>query len=165
VIEGDQETALDAERIRAAGGHVVQINTGSGCHLDAGMVAAALREMDPPAGSLLMIENVGNLVCPALFNLGERGKIVIMSVTEGEERPVKYPHMFRASDLMVLNKVDLLPHVRFDVERSIASARRVNPRLSVLEVSATRGDGLGEWYAWLRSQAMEAHTKDGSALV
>jgi hydrogenase nickel incorporation protein HypB len=165
VIEGDQETALDAERIRAAGARVVQINTGSGCHLDADMVAAALRKMSPPAASLLMIENVGNLVCPALFNLGERGKVVIMSVTEGEDKPIKYPHMFRASDLMVLNKIDLLPHVRFDVERCVASARQVNPRLSIVQISATHGDGLGEWYAWLRSQVADADTKTESARV
>ncbi len=152
VIEGDQETALDAERIHATGCPVVQINTGSGCHLDAEMVAAGLRKIAPPTGSLLMIENVGNLVCPALFDLGERGKAVIMSVTEGEDKPLKYPHMFRASDVMVLNKIDLLPHVSFDVERCIASARQVNPRLVTLQVSATRGDGLADWYAWLRSQ-------------
>jgi hydrogenase nickel incorporation protein HypB len=148
VIEGDQETALDAERIRATGCAVVQINTGSGCHLDAEMVAGGLRKIAPAAGSLLMIENVGNLVCPALFDLGERGKAVIMSVTEGEEKPLKYPHMFRASDVMLLNKIDLLPHVSFDVERCIASARRVNPRLAIFQVSATRGDGLADWYAW-----------------
>jgi hydrogenase nickel incorporation protein HypB len=165
VIEGDQETALDADRIRAAGARVVQINTGSGCHLDADMVSAAIRRMNPPAGSLLMIENVGNLVCPALFNLGERGKVVIMSVTEGEDKPIKYQHMFRASDLMVLNKIDLLPHVRFDVERCVASVRQVNPQLSILQVSATRGDGLDEWYAWLRSQLAKADTKTESARV
>jgi hydrogenase nickel incorporation protein HypB len=152
VIEGDQETALDAERIRATGCPVVQINTGSGCHLDAEMVAAGLRKIAPAPGSLLMIENVGNLVCPALFDLGERGKAVIMSVTEGEDKPLKYPPMFRASDVMLLNKIDLLPHVSFDVERCIASARRVNPKLAIFQVSATRGDGLADWYAWLRSQ-------------
>jgi hydrogenase nickel incorporation protein HypB len=152
VIEGDQETALDAERIRATGCPVVQINTGSGCHLDAEMVAGGLRQIAPRLGSLLMIENVGNLVCPALFDLGERGKVVIVSVTEGEDKPLKYPQMFRASDLMVLNKIDLLPYVAFDVERCIASARQVNPRLSIVQVSATRGDGLADWYAWLRSQ-------------
>ena len=152
VIEGDQETTIDAERIRATGCPVVQINTGSGCHLDAEMVAVGLRKIAPREGSLLLIENVGNLVCPALFDLGERGKAVIMSVTEGEDKPLKYPHMFRASDLMLLNKIDLLPYVRFDVERCIAGAREVNPRLSILQVSATRGDGLPEWYAWLRAQ-------------
>ena len=153
VIEGDQETALDAERIRATGRPVVQINTGSGCHLDAEMVATALKKIAPAAGSVLLIENVGNLVCPALFDLGERGKVVIMSVTEGDDKPLKYPHMFRASDVMVLNKIDLLPHVSFDVGRCLASARRVNPRLAIFELSATRGDGLAGWYAWLRSRA------------
>jgi hydrogenase nickel incorporation protein HypB len=155
VIEGDQETALDAERIRATGCPVIQINTGSGCHLDAAMVASALRRMDPPSGSILMIENVGNLVCPALFDLGERGKAVIMSVTEGEDKPLKYPHMFRASRVLVLNKIDLLPYVGFDVERCVGWARQVNPRLSILQVSATHGDGLEQWYAWLRSQATD----------
>ena len=150
VIEGDQETALDAERIRATGCRVVQINTGSGCHLDAAMVAAALRQMDPPPSSLLMIENVGNLVCPALFDLGERGKVVIMSVTEGEDKPLKYAHMFRASQVMVLTKIDLLAHLRFDVDRCLDYARRVNPRLSILPLSATNGDGLKDWYGWLR---------------
>jgi len=153
VIEGDQETALDAERIRATGCPVVQINTGSGCHLDAAMVAAALKKIAPAPGSVLLIENVGNLVCPALFDLGERGKVVIMSVTEGDDKPLKYPHMFRASDVMVLNKIDLLPHVSFGVERCLASARRVNPRLVIFQLSATRGDGLAGWYAWLRSRA------------
>jgi len=152
VIEGDQETALDAERIRATGCPVLQINTGNGCHLDAEMVAAGLRTLAPPANSLLMIENVGNLVCPALFDLGERGKAVIVSVTEGEDKPLKYPHMFRASDVMLLNKIDLLPHVSFDVDRCVASARRVNPRVAIFPVSATRGDGLEDWYAWLREQ-------------
>jgi len=152
VIEGDQETSRDAERIRATGCHVVQINTGSGCHLDADMLSAGVAKLAPPSGSLLLIENVGNLVCPALFDLGERAKVVIMSVAEGEDKPVKYPHMFRASDVMVLNKLDLLPHVHFDVERCIAFARQVNPRLEVVSVSATRGDGLDRWYGWLRSQ-------------
>ena len=151
MIEGDQETALDAAN-PATGCPVLKINTGSGCHLDAEMVAAGLRKIAPPAGSLLMIENVGNLVCPALFDLGERGKAVIVSVTDGEDKPLKYPHMFRASDGMLLNEIDLLPHVSFDVDRCIAAARRVNPRLAMFPVSATRGDGLTDWYAWLRSQ-------------
>jgi hydrogenase nickel incorporation protein HypB len=151
VIEGDQATARDAERIRAAGARVVQINTGSGCHLDAGMLAAALRRLDPPARSLVMIENVGNLVCPALFDLGESLRAVVMSVTEGEDKPLKYPHMFRAANLLVLNKIDLLPHLEFDVEACLAGVRRVNPRLEILRVSATRGDGLEGWYARLRN--------------
>ena len=153
VIEGDQETLLDAERIRATGRPVVQINTGSGCHLDADMLARALAQLDPPPHSTVLIENVGNLVCPALFDLGERAKIVIMSVTEGEDKPLKYPHMFRAAELMLLNKVDLLPHVSFDVEHCAEHARRVNPELTILPVSATRGDGLESWYSWLHKQS------------
>ncbi len=152
VIEGDQETANDAERIRAAGCKVVQINTGTGCHLDASMVSRGLKQLDPPFGSVVMIENVGNLVCPALFDLGERAKVLVMSVTEGEDKPLKYPHMFRASEVMLLNKVDLLPYVTFDVERCLGYARQVNPKLRTILVSATRGDGLQDWYAWLRTQ-------------
>ncbi|WP_412538187.1 hydrogenase nickel incorporation protein HypB [Longispora sp. K20-0274] len=150
VIEGDQETVLDAERIRATGCRVVQINTGSGCHLDADMLGRGLATLDPPADSLVMIENVGNLVCPALFDLGERTRVVIMSVTEGDDKPLKYPHMFRSARLMVVNKVDLAPHVDFDVDRCAGNARRINPDLGVLTLSATRGDGLDAWYAWLR---------------
>jgi hydrogenase nickel incorporation protein HypB len=157
VVEGDQETALDAERIRATGCRVVQINTGSGCHLDAGMLAGALRTLDPRAGTLVMIENVGNLVCPALFDLGEAGKAVVVSVTEGDDKPLKYPHMFRASQVVVVNKIDLLPYVQFDVARCVALAKQVNPRLEVFEVSATRGDGLEGWYGWLRSRLAERH--------
>lgn len=156
VIEGDQQTLNDAERILAAGCRVVQVNTGTACHLDASMIARALERLDPPGGSVVMIENVGNLVCPALFDLGEWSKVVIASVTEGDDKPIKYPHMFRASDLMVLNKMDLLPYVDFDVDRSIALARQVNPRIAVLRASATRGEGLGEWYDWLRRQAESA---------
>jgi hydrogenase nickel incorporation protein HypB len=152
VIEGDQETALDAERIRATGCRVLQINTGSGCHLDADMVAKAMKALDPPPRSLVVIENVGNLVCPALFDLGEQARVVVASVAEGDDKPLKYPHVFRASDAMVLNKIDLLPHVRFDVERCAGAARRANPRLEVIPVSATRGVGLGRWYAWLRGR-------------
>jgi hydrogenase nickel incorporation protein HypB len=151
VVEGDQETPLDAERIRATGCPVVQLNTGRGCHLDAAMVAGALRELDPAPGSLLFVENVGNLVCPALFDLGERAKVVVASTPEGEEKPLKYPHMFRASRLMLLNKIDLAPHLAFDVERCVAHARSVNPVLEVLRLSATRGDGVEGWYAWLRT--------------
>ena len=151
VIEGDQETLNDAERIRATGCKAVQINTGAGCHLDADMLARGLQQLDPPRGSVVMIENVGNLVCPALFDLGEHAKVVILSVTEGEDKPVKYPHMFRASRLMLLNKIDLLPHLRFDVERCIAYARQVNPDIEVHRVSAETGEGMSAWYAWLRS--------------
>ncbi len=153
VIEGDQATDRDALRSRGAGAHAVQINTGAGCHLDAEMVARAIDELGPPHGALLAIENVGNLVCPALFDLGERLKVVVTSVTEGDDKPIKYPHMFRASDVMVLNKVDLLPHVEFDVDRCIEYAKRVNPRMVVFQVSATRGDGLDGFHDWLRAQA------------
>jgi hydrogenase nickel incorporation protein HypB len=153
VIEGDQETERDAARIRAAGAAAIQVNTGSGCHLDADMVARALRALDPPRRALLLIENVGNLVCPALFDLGEHAKVVVASVTEGEDKPLKYPHMFRASRLMLLNKIDLLPHLDFDVEQCRANARRVNPALELIELSATRGDGIDRWCAWLRIAA------------
>src|SRR6202158_2838151 len=156
VIEGDQETSADADRIRAAGAQAVQINTGTGCHLDAAMVAGAFARLKLPLRSTLLIENVGNLVCPALFDLGERAKVVVASVTEGEDKPLKYPHMFRASAVLVLNKIDLLPHVRFDVDRFLANARQVNPRQKVFQVSATRGEGLADWYGWLREQRAAA---------
>ena len=149
VIEGDQQTSQDAERIRATGVRAVQINTGKGCHLDAHMVGHALERLEPEAGSLLFIENVGNLVCPAGFDLGEAHKVVILSVTEGEDKPLKYPDMFHAADLMILNKTDLLPHLQFDVERCIGYARRVNPRIKVLRLSATTGEGMESWYEWL----------------
>jgi hydrogenase nickel incorporation protein HypB len=152
VVEGDQETLNDAERIRATGCDVVQINTGTGCHLDAEMLARGLERLNPPLGSLVLIENVGNLVCPALFDLGERCKIVIMSVTEGDDKPLKYPHMFRASELMILNKIDLLPHVQFDVDKCLKAARRVNPEIETLEVSATRGDGMDALYDWIKAR-------------
>jgi hydrogenase nickel incorporation protein HypB len=150
VIEGDQETARDAERIRRAGAQAIQINTGSGCHLDAQMISAALRKLAPPAHSLVMIENVGNLVCPALFDLGEAEKVVIMSVTEGEDKPLKYPHMFRAAGVMLVNKIDLIPHLEFDIERCCRFAREINPKLEIMRVSARTGDGLDAWYRWLR---------------
>jgi hydrogenase nickel incorporation protein HypB len=151
VIEGDRETLNDAERIRSTGCPVVQINTGTGCPLDAEMLARGLARLDPESGSVVLIENVGNLVCPALCDLGEATKVVIMSVTEGEDKPLEYPRMFRASDLMILNKIDLLPHVQFDVERCMAAARRVNPNLQILQTSATRGDGLDAVYDWLKA--------------
>ncbi|ATJ82261.1 hydrogenase nickel incorporation protein HypB [Halomonas beimenensis] len=152
VIEGDQETQFDVERIRATGCRAVQINTGTGCHLDADMIAGALDRLAPPPGSLVMIENVGNLVCPALFDLGEAAKVAILSVTEGTDKPLKYPHLFRSARLMILNKIDLLPHVDFDVTACIAFARRVNPDIEVIPLSATRGEGLDDWYAWLNRQ-------------
>jgi hydrogenase nickel incorporation protein HypB len=151
VIEGDQETLLDAERIRATGGEVVQINTGAGCHLDASMLDRALDDLAPAPGSLLFVENVGNLVCPALFDLGESGKVVIISVTEGTDKPLKYPYMFAAADLVVINKMDLLPYVEFDVDACRLHVASVNPAASVVTVSATRGDSLTDWYGWLFS--------------
>ena len=152
VVEGDQETLLDADRITATGCRVVQINTGAGCHLDAEMVDRGLRTLAPPANSVVLIENVGNLVCPALFDLGEAAKIVITSTTEGADKPLKYPQMFAAADLVLLNKVDLLPYLRFDVSACLAAVNRVNPRATVLQVSATEGTGLAVWYDWLRSR-------------
>ena len=156
VIEGDQETTNDADRIRAAGAPAVQVNTGTGCHLEADMVARGLAELKPAAGAVLMIENVGNLVCPAMFDLGERAKVIVLSVTEGEDKPLKYPHMFRAAAVMVLNKIDLLPHLDFDVEAAVRNARMVNPGITVLRVSAKSGEGLAEWYGWIRAQAKVA---------
>jgi hydrogenase nickel incorporation protein HypB len=156
VLEGDQETERDAARIRATGARAVQINTGTGCHLDAHTVGHALVGLAPPPGSTVMIENVGNLVCPALFDLGERAKVVILSVTEGDDKPLKYPHMFRASEVMIISKLDLLPHVTFDLARCIANARAVQPRLRIFTLSATMGEGLEEWLAWLLQGSMTA---------
>lgn len=153
VIEGDQETLNDAERIRATGCRVIQINTGTGCHLDAAMLARGLDQLDPPPHSAVLIENVGNLVCPALFDLGERAKVVIASVAEGDDKPLKYPHMFRASSIVLLNKIDLLPYVPFDEARFLDHVRLVNPALQVVRVSATTGEGLPDWYDWFRTQA------------
>ncbi|HTT55421.1 MAG TPA: hydrogenase nickel incorporation protein HypB [Streptosporangiaceae bacterium] len=152
VIEGDQETTLDAARIEAAGCPVAQINTGAGCHLDASMVARGLRALDPRPGSLLVIENVGNLVCPALFDLGEAARVVISSVTEGADKPAKYPQMFRDADLVLLNKMDLLPYLAFDTDRHAADLARISPRTRILPVSATTGEGLPAWYSWLRQR-------------
>jgi hydrogenase nickel incorporation protein HypB len=156
VIEGDQQTSNDAERIKATGAPAIQINTGKGCHLDAHMVGHALQQLDLAERSLLMIENVGNLVCPAAFDLGEAHKVAILSVTEGEDKPIKYPDMFRAADLMLLNKIDLLPYVSFDVDRAIDYARRVNPNIEVLRISATTGAGMDQWLAWLERGASTA---------
>ncbi|MBW4512383.1 MAG: hydrogenase nickel incorporation protein HypB [Scytonematopsis contorta HA4267-MV1] len=152
VIEGDQETINDAEKIKETGCQVVQINTGTGCHLDAEMVERGLQQINPPLNSVVMIENVGNLVCPALFDLGEQAKVVILSVTEGEDKPIKYPHIFRASDIMILTKIDLLPHVQFDVNRCIQYALEVNPNIQIFQVSALTGTGLDNWYQWLKKQ-------------
>lgn len=151
VIEGDQQTSHDAERIRAAGAPAVQINTGKGCHLDAKMVHDACHQLPANEGGILFIENVGNLVCPASFDLGEKYKVAILSVTEGEEKPLKYPDMFAAAQLMVINKIDLLPYVSFDVARCIENAKRVNPYIQVIQVSATTGEGMDAWLNWLAS--------------
>jgi hydrogenase nickel incorporation protein HypB len=171
VIEGDQQTTLDADRIRAAGAPAVQVNTGKGCHLDAQMVAEAFGKLPLHShahhdhhphdhhhshhqdGGLLFIENVGNLVCPALWDLGERAKIAILSVTEGDDKPLKYPDMFAAARLLLVNKVDLLPYVQFDVAKCLEYARRINPTIELIEVSATRGDGLDTFLAWLQREA------------
>ena len=151
VIEGDQQTANDADRIRATGVKAIQINTGKGCHLDGHMVGHALESLQPAQGSLLFIENVGNLVCPAAFDLGEAHKVAILSVTEGEDKPIKYPDMFHAADLMLLNKTDLLPYLDFDVDKCVDYARRVNPRIKVIQVSAKTGEGMDTWYQWIRA--------------
>ncbi|MDI3514178.1 MAG: hydrogenase nickel incorporation protein HypB [Rhodocyclaceae bacterium] len=154
VIEGDQQTSFDADRIRATGAPALQVNTGKGCHLDAPMVAEAFARLHrhDHERSLLFIENVGNLVCPAMWDLGEAAKVAILSVTEGEDKPLKYPDMFAASTLMLVNKIDLLPYLNFDVERCIAFARRVNPAIEVIRVSATTGEGMGDWLAWIEAR-------------
>lgn len=152
VIEGDQQTSHDADRIRATGVPALQINTGKGCHLDAHMVGHALESLPLAEGGILFIENVGNLVCPAAFDLGEAHKVAILSVTEGEDKPLKYPDMFHAADLMILNKIDLLPYLKFDVAQCEAYARRVNPNIQILHLSATSGEGMDAWLAWLGQQ-------------
>ena len=149
VIEGDQQTSNDADRIRATGTPALQINTGSGCHLDAHMVGHGLQQLVPPSDSLLLIENVGNLVCPAAFDLGELRKVVILSVTEGDDKPIKYPDIFAQADLVVLNKIDLLPYVDFDVERCLGYLGRLRSDLEMMQLSARTGDGLGAWLSWL----------------
>ncbi|MBI5013347.1 MAG: hydrogenase nickel incorporation protein HypB [Methylocystis sp.] len=153
VIEGDQQTSNDAERIRATGARALQINTGKGCHLDAHMVGHAIDRLAPEKNALLFIENVGNLVCPSAFDLGEAHKVVVLSVTEGEDKPLKYPDMFAAADLMLLNKADLLPHLDFDVGACIAAALTVNPDLQTLVVSARSGEGMQAFYAWIEARA------------
>ena len=159
VIEGDQETSFDAERVAAAGAPVLQVNTGSGCHLDAAMVRTALQALDPRSG-VILIENVGNLVCPALFDLGEAARVVIMSVTEGADKPLKYPHIFAAATVVLLNKVDLLPYVDFDVARFEHDLRLVNRDCEILHLSATRGDGLSAWVDWLLAAPRISHVAD-----
>lgn len=152
VIEGDQQTSNDADRIAATGVPVRQINTGAGCHLDAHMVSHALEHFDLDALDLLFVENVGNLVCPAAFDLGEDHKVVVLSVTEGEDKPLKYPQMFHNSTVMLLNKIDLLPHLDFNVAKCLEMARRVNPGIVVFQLSARTGEGMAEWYGWLKNR-------------
>jgi hydrogenase nickel incorporation protein HypB len=153
VVEGDQETPLDADRIRRTGCAVVQVNTGAGCHLDAGMLHGALHTLDPARGSLLFVENVGNLVCPAMFDLGEAGKVVIISVTEGTDKPLKYPYMFAVADLVIVNKTDLMPYVDFDLDACRAHVAAVNPRAETIALSATTGHQVGAWYDWLEKRS------------
>ena len=156
VIEGDQQTSHDADRIRASGARAVQINTGRGCHLDAHLVGHAIAQLDPPRHGILMIENVGNLVCPAAFDLGEAHKVVVLSVTEGEDKPLKYPDMFRRASLMLLNKIDLLPYLQFDLARCMDYAHRTNPGLAIICVSVQTGAGMPQWLAWLAQGADSA---------
>jgi hydrogenase nickel incorporation protein HypB len=152
VLEGDQQTSNDADRIAATGVPAYQINTGAGCHLDAHMVGHGVEHFDLKETDVLMIENVGNLVCPASFDLGEDAKVAVLSVTEGEDKPLKYPQMFRASNLMLINKLDLMPHLRFDLEKCREYAKRVNPEIEIIELSCYSGEGLDRWYYWLREQ-------------
>ena len=152
VIEGDQQTVNDAARIRATGTPAIQVNTGKGCHLDAQMIADAAPRLPLGSNGILFIENVGNLVCPASFDLGERHKVAVLSVTEGEDKPLKYPHMFAAASVMLLNKVDLLPYLNFDVEKCLACAREVNPNIEIILLSATSGEGMDNWLNWLETQ-------------
>jgi hydrogenase nickel incorporation protein HypB len=159
VIEGDQETLLDADRIRRTGCRVVQVNTGAGCHLDASMVRGALTTLDPAPGALVFVENVGNLVCPALFDLGEDARVVIISVTEGTDKPLKYPYMFAAADLVLVNKIDLLPYVDFDLDACRRHAFAVNPRAELLALSATTGDNVDAWYTWLAARSAHSHVQ------
>jgi hydrogenase nickel incorporation protein HypB len=156
VLEGDQATDRDAQRIRRAGCRAVQVTTGAGCHLDATMIRDGVAALEPKRGGVVFVENVGNLVCPALFDLGERAKVVVMSVTEGDDKPLKYPHVFRAASRFVLTKTDLLPYVDFDVEACVSRAKAMNPRVEVLRVSARTGEGLDAFCAWIRKQAASA---------
>ena len=164
VVEGDQQTSNDAERIRATGVPALQVNTGKGCHLDGHMVGHALERLQPADESLFLIENVGNLVCPAAFDLGEHHKVAILSVTEGEDKPLKYPDMFRAADVMLLNKCDLLPYLDFDADLAEANARRVNPDLTIIRVSASSGDGLSAWISWIESGLEAQRNRHGETV-
>ena len=163
VIEGDQQTSMDADRIRATGVPAIQINTGKGCHLDAHMTGHAFEHLKPAAGSVLFIENVGNLVCPAMFDLGEEHRVVLVSVTEGEDKPLKYPDMIRSSDLMLITKVDLLPHLDFDVAALAANARKINPGIKILKVSARTGEGMDAWAGFIRAARSLALTGHAAA--
>ena len=155
VLEGDQQTSNDADRIAATGAPVHQINTGAGCHLDAHMVGHGIEHFDLDATDILMIENVGNLVCPAAFDLGEAHKVAVLSVTEGEDKPLKYPQMFQAADLMLINKTDLLPYLDFDLEACKAAARKVNPQIGIIELSCRSGEGLDSWFGWLKQNLVK----------
>jgi hydrogenase nickel incorporation protein HypB len=157
VLEGDQQTSNDADRIAATGVPVKQINTGAGCHLDAHMIGHCVEDFDLETADILMIENVGNLVCPAAFDLGEDHKVVVLSVTEGEDKPLKYPQMFQAADLLLINKIDLLPYLRFDIEQCKAYARQVNPQIEILELSCHNGEGMSAWYDWLTLGVNQKH--------
>jgi hydrogenase nickel incorporation protein HypB len=152
VIEGDQQTVNDANRIAALQVPVMQINTGKGCHLESDMVFEAVKQLQMKPDSILMIENVGNLVCPSMFDLGEQKRVVIISTTEGEDKPIKYPDMFHTSDVCIINKIDLMPHLNFDLNRLKDYALQVNPSLQFFEVSATTGEGMDTWYEWLRKE-------------
>ena len=163
VIEGDQQTDNDAERIRTTGVPAIQINTGKGCHLDASMVGHAVEQLALKQGTLLFIENVGNLVCPAAFDLGEAAKVVVLSVTEGEDKPLKYPDMFRAARLMLLNKCDLLPYLNFNVAEAIANAQRVNPEIEIIQLSAQSGDGMDAWLAWIENAQRTSVLRESKA--
>ena len=161
VIEGDQQTTIDADRIRATGAPALQINTGKGCHLDAAMIERALAQLDPPEHALLMIENVGNLVCPAAFDLGEDAKVVVLSVTEGDDKPLKYPDMFAAAQLMLVNKTDLLAHCDFDLSRAFEFARRANPAIEMIALSARDGSGLEDWLGWIARRRLARQVPSG----
>lgn len=158
VIEGDQQTTNDADRIHATGTKVTQINTGKGCHLDSHMILHALQGMKPSENSVLFIENVGNLVCPAMFDLGEKERVVIISVTEGDDKPLKYPDMFYSSTLCIINKIDLLPYVPFSLDKVKENAKKINPHLEIMELSCTSGQGLQTWYNWLKSKVFIEET-------
>ncbi len=158
VIEGDQQTSRDADRIHATGTKVAQINTGKGCHLDAHMILHAVQGIKPKDNSILFIENVGNLVCPAMFDLGEKERVVIISVTEGDDKPIKYPDMFHTSTLCIINKTDLLPYVNFNMDKAKEYARQVNPALQFIELSCTNGEGLSNWYQWLKEKILVPET-------